>query len=175
MSYEVIKSEICYKGHFLSVKKDEIALPDGNTAFREVVDRGAATAILPIDNEGNVVFVRQYRHAFQEMMLEVPAGIMEEGENPESCAKRELEEETGYKADTLDFVCEMYPTPGFCKEKLYLYLAENLKIGKQNFDDDEFIEVEKYTLQQALDMIKKGEIKDAKTILLLFAYQSKKA
>lgn len=174
MSYEIVKSEKCYKGAFLSVVKDEILLPDGKTAFREVVERGAATAILPIDSKGNVILVRQYRHPFSEMMLEVPAGIMEAGEEAAECAKRELEEETGYKTKELEFVCEMYPTPGFCMEKLYLYLAENLEQGHQNFDDDEFIEVEKYTLQQALDMIKSGDIKDGKTILLLYAYQAKK-
>ena len=175
MSYEVIKSEMAYKGKFLSVKKDEITLPDGNTAFREVVERGAATAILPVDNMGNIILVRQYRHPFGKMILEVPAGIMEEKEQAYDCAKRELEEETGYKAKELQFVCEMYPTPGFCMEVLYLYIAENLEKGHQNFDEDEFIEVEKYTLQQALDMVRDGKIKDAKTILLLFAYQAKKA
>ena len=108
------------------------------------------------------------------MILEVPAGIMEEKEQAYDCAKRELEEETGYKAKELQFVCEMYPTPGFCMEVLYLYIAENLEKGHQNFDEDEFIEVEKYTLEQALDMISKGEIKDAKTILLLYAYQAQK-
>ena len=107
MSYEVIKSEMAYKGKFLSVKKDEITLPDGNTAFREVVERGAATAILPVDNMGNIILVRQYRHPFGKMILEVPAGIMEEKEQAYDCAKRELEEETGYKAKELQFVCEM--------------------------------------------------------------------
>lgn len=175
MSYEVAKSELCYKGAFLSVRKDEIVMPDGNTAFREVVERGAATAVLPIDNMGNVILVRQYRHPFCDMVLEVPAGIMEKEEQPTECAKRELEEETGYKAKELQFICEMYPTPGFCMEKLYLYIADNLEKGKQHFDDDEFIEVEKYTLEQALDMVHTGEIKDGKTILLLFAYQSQKA
>ena len=174
MSYEVVKSEIAYKGNFLSVKKDEITLPDGNTAFREVVERGAATAVLPVDNMGNVILVRQYRHPFGKMLLEVPAGIMETKEQAYDCAKRELEEETGYKAKQLQFVCEMYSTPGFCMEVLHLYIAEDLEQGHQNFDEDEFIEVEKYTLEQALDMVSKGEIKDAKTILLLYAYQSQK-
>ena len=159
MSYEVVKSEKKYDGAFLSVKKDEILMPDGKTAFREVVERGAATAILPIDSMGNIILVRQYRHPFQEMILEIPAGIMEEGEEPAE----------------LEFICEMYPTPGFCMEKLYLYIADELEQGKQHFDEDEFIEVEKYTLQQALDMVRDGKIKDAKTILLLFAYQAKKA
>ena len=175
MSYEVVKSEKKYDGAFLSVKKDEILMPDGKTAFREVVERGAATAILPIDSMGNIILVRQYRHPFQEMILEIPAGIMEEGEEPAECEKRELEEETGFKAKELEFICEMYPTPGFCMEKLYLYIADELEQGKQHFDEDEFIEVEKYTLQQALDMVRDGKIKDAKTILLLFAYQAKKA
>ena len=174
MSYEVIKSITQYQGKFLSVKEDTIILPDGKTASREVVQRGAATAILPIDKQGNVILVRQYRHAVGQMLLEVPAGLLEAGENPADCAKRELEEETGYKTNALEFVCQMYPTPGFCMEQLYLYFAEELEEGKQNFDEDEFIEVEKYTIKQALTMIEDGKIKDAKTILLLYGYAVKK-
>ncbi len=174
MSYEVVKSLIQYQGKFVAVKEDTILLPDGKTASREVVQRGAATAILPIDKHGNVILVRQYRHAVGQMLLEVPAGILEKGENPAECAKRELEEETGYQTNALEFVCQMYPTPGFCDEQLYLYLAQDLAEGKQNFDEDEFIEVEKYSIEQALDMVEKGEIQDAKTILLLYGYVAKK-
>lgn len=174
MSYEVVKSLIQYQGKFVAVKEDTILLPDGKTASREVVQRGAATAILPIDKHGNVILVRQYRHAVGQMLLEVPAGILEKGENPAECAKRELEEETGYQTNALEFICQMYPTPGFCDEQLYLYLAQDLAEGKQNFDEDEFIEVEKYSIEQALDMVEKGEIQDAKTILLLYGYVAKK-
>ncbi len=139
------------------------------------MERGAATAVLPVDNMGNVILVRQYRHPFGKMLFgSASRHYMEAKEQAYDCAKRELEEETGYKAKQLQFVCEMYPTPGFCMEVLRLYIAEDLEQGHQNFDEDEFIEVEKYTLEQALDMVSKGEIKDAKTILLLYAYQSQK-
>lgn len=174
MAYEVLESDLTHKGKIITVTVDKIQMPDGTFAYRETVIRGKnAAAVLPVDAEGNIVFVRQYRHAFGEELLEIPAGVMEEGEEAEAAVLRELEEETGWRAGRLEFLCQMYPTVGFCTEKINLYFAFDLTPGVQNLDADEFIEVEIYSLAQALEMIAQGEIKDGKTIAAIFAYKSK--
>ena len=172
MSYEVLESREKYHGHIVNVREDVIRLPDGKEVTREIVERGNASAVLPIDENGKLLFVRQYRHAFQEMLLEIPAGMIEEGEDPRNCIHRELEEETGYYSDDITFMFEMYPTVGFCIEIVYIYLARNLKQGNMNLDEDEFIEVERYNLDEALDMIYDGRIKDSKTIVAVMSYQN---
>lgn len=174
MSYRVLESNETYRGKIVRVTVDKIEMPDGKAAYRETVIKNKnAAAILPIMDDGKVLFVRQYRHAFGEMLLEIPAGVLNGREFPEVCVKRELEEETGMKAGRLEFLCEMYPTVGICNEIISIYFAYELTEGQQNLDEDEFIELESYTLDQALEMIYNGEIKDGKTIAALFAYKSK--
>lgn len=174
MSYKVLESNETYRGKIVRATIDKIEMPDGRPAYRETVlrDKNAA-AVLPILEDGKILFVRQYRHAFGEMLLEIPAGVLDDCEVPELCVKRELEEETGKKAGRLEFLCEMYPTVGFCNEVISLFFAFELTDGQQKLDEDEFIELESYTLEQALEMIANGEIKDGKTIAALFAYKSK--
>ncbi len=175
MSYEVLESNVTHVGKIVTVTVDKIAMPDGNPAYRETVIRGKnAAAVLPVDNDGSIIFVRQYRHAFGEMILEIPAGILEDGEAPADGVLRELEEETGKKAGTLEFLCEMYPTVGYCTEKIQLFIATDLTEGVQKLDADEFVEIESYTLDEAIDMIYKGKIKDGKTIAALFALAARK-
>lgn len=175
MSYEVLESKQTYTGKMVNVTVDTITLPNGKTTVRETVIRGEdAAAVLPIDADGKMIFVRQYRHAFREMLLEIPAGVLEAGEEPAIAAKRELAEETGKIANHLEYICELYPTVGYCTEKIYLYFAEDFTECPQCLDVDEFVEVEKYTPQEALDMIVKGEIKDAKTVAAIYAYHSRK-
>lgn len=171
MDYDIIKSEEIYSGKMIKVCKDEIAIPGGSTAIREVVVKNNASAVVPIDEEGNIIFVRQYRHPAKDMVLEIPAGTFEEGEDPHECAIRELEEEIGYKADGLTYVNWSYVSVGICTERIYLYIAEKLKKGVQHLDDDEFIEVERYSLEDSLNMIFDGTIKDSKTMLGIFAYK----
>ncbi|WMI81720.1 NUDIX hydrolase [Anaerotignum sp. MB30-C6] len=174
MSYRVLESNETYIGRILRVTIDKIEMPDKKPAFRETVLRDKdAAAVLPILDDGRILFVRQYRHAFGELLLEIPAGVFDCDECAEVCVKRELEEETGKIAGRLEFLCEMYPTVGFCSEKIFIYFAFDLTQGQQKLDPDEFIELESYTLDQALEMIYKGEIKDGKTIAALFAYKSK--
>lgn len=174
MSYKVLESNETYKGKILRVTVDKIEMPDEKAAYRETVFRDKdAAAVLPILEDGKILFVRQYRHAFGELLLEIPAGVLDCEEVPEICVKRELEEETGKKAGRLEFLCDMYPTVGFCNEKISLFFAFDLTQGQQKLDEDEFIELESYTLDQALEMISRGEIKDGKTIAALFAYKSK--
>lgn len=174
MSYEVLESKTTYEGKIVKVQLDTLRMPDGKTALRETVIRGKnAAAVLPVDTDGKIIFVRQYRHAFQEMLLEIPAGILEAGEDPATGAARELEEETGRKPGNLDFLCEFYPTVGFCTERIYIYFATDMQEGKQKLDEDEFVEIERYTPMEAAEMIGRGEIKDGKTIAAVFAWQAK--
>ena len=174
MSYEVLESKLTYEGKIVKVTVDKLQMPDGKAAYRETVIRGKnAAAALAVDAEGKIIFVRQYRHAFKEMLLEIPAGVLEEGEEPSEGIKRELAEETGNLAGNMEFVCEIYPTVGFCTEKIFLYFASDLTPCPCCFDEDEFIEVERYTPGEAMEMIYKGEIKDAKTVAAIFAYMTR--
>ena len=175
MSYEVLESKVTHKGMLVTVTIDNIAMPDGSAAYRESVIRGKnAAAVLAVDQDETLIFVRQYRHAFGEMMLEIPAGVLEDGENPAEGIARELEEETGRKAGKLEFICELYPTVGYCTERIQLFIATELKEGVQHLDPDEFIEIERYTLAEAMEMIAKGEIKDGKTIAAIYAWALRK-
>ncbi len=169
--YKTVNSEIVYKGKIIDVTKDIITLPDGREASREVVLHSGAAAIVPVLDNGDIVFVRQYRHPAIELVLEIPAGTFEKSEEPFICAKRELEEETGYYSDNITFAFKMFSAIGFCDEVLHIYIAKDLKQSKQNLDPDEFITIETYPLQKAIDMIFSGEIKDSKTIAGILAYR----
>ena len=174
MAYEVLNSETTYRGKIVKVTVDTLRMPDGKQAMRETVIRGRnASAVLPVDRDGKIIFVRQYRHAFGEMLLEIPAGVLEKGEAPEEGAARELEEETGKKAKKLEYLCEMYPTVGYCTEKISIYFAMDLEKGQQKLDPDEFVEIEKYSVEETEKMISEGKIKDGKTIAAFFAYRCK--
>lgn len=170
MEYEIKKSEIAYEGKILRVFRDEIMMPDGNTAVREIIEKNNASAIVPVDDDGNIIFVRQYRHPAKDLVLEIPAGTFEPHEDPRGCALRELEEEIGYKAGSLTFINWTYCSVGVCTEKIYLYIAENLEKGEQHLDPDEFIDIEKYSLKEAIDMVFDGTIKDSKTVMGILAY-----
>lgn len=167
--YKTVSSKKVFEGHIIDVSHDVITLPDGNTTNRETVLRGNATATVPVDSKNNVILVKQYRHPAKKILLEIPAGMMEEGEDPVECALRELEEETSFKANKIQHLTSMYPTAGFCTEILHIYLCTELGEGKFNFDDDEFLEVVKMPLDDAIEMIYTGEIIDSKTIIGLLA------
>ena len=171
MDYDVVKSESVYSGKILKVFKDEITMPGGKTAVRETVEKHNASAIVPIDKDGNIIFVRQYRHAAKDMILEIPAGTFEDNEDPYECALRELEEEIGYKAMGLTYVNWTYASVGMCTERIYLYVAKDLEKGVQNHDEDEFIEIERYSLEDAVEMIFDGTIRDSKTVMGILAYK----
>ncbi len=167
--YETLGRVELLHGNIIDVVRDTISLPDGRSAQREMVIHGGACAILPVDSDGNIIFVRQYRHPAGEEVLEIPAGMLEEGEDPKECAIRELEEETGYKTENVKFMFSMYSAIGFCNEVLYVYLARDLKPGVVNLDEDEFVTVEKYSIEKATNMIFENKIKDSKTIAAVFA------
>ncbi|RDV82108.1 NUDIX domain-containing protein [Ammonifex thiophilus] len=159
-----LKSETVFQGRILRVRVDTVLLPDGRTSTREVVEYSGAVAIVPLTAEGDVIMVRQYRYPVGRELLEIPAGKIEEGEEPEACAQRELEEETGFIARTWKHLASFYSTPGFTSEKMHLFLAQDLYQGRKSPDRDEFLRVERLPLSQALELVRKGEIVDAKSI-----------
>lgn len=169
--YKIKKSEIVFKGAVIDVAHDDITLPDGKISKREVILRGNASAVVPIDDNGDVILIKQYRHPALSIIFEIPAGMSEEGEDPKETAMRELEEETGIKAKELTHIITMYPAVGICTEKIYIYLGRELQEGTLNPDEDEFIEVVKMPLKEAIDKIYSHEILDSKTIAGLLACQ----
>lgn len=169
--YELVKHEEIYKGDRISLFKDSYVTPDGHIATKEIVYHGGAAAMLAIDDEGKILFVRQYRQSAGRETLELPAGTIEKGELPEVCAAREIEEETGYVAARITPLLKMFSAIGFCTEVINVFLCEGLKRTGQNLDEDEFINVERYTPDEAVNLIMSGEICDGKTISSLFYYK----
>lgn len=165
--YETLSRDTIYKGKILSLHLDEVRLPDGSTATREVVEHSGGVAVLALW-EGEVLMVRQYRHPTGQYLLELPAGKLEPGEDPALCAIRELEEETGYRAGKVRRLGFFYATPGYVDEKLYLYTAEDLSPTAQHLDEGEFLDVVRMPLADALAACRDGRIIDAKTALALF-------
>lgn len=156
-----------FKGKILEVVVDDIKFPNGSETKRELVIHGGAAAVIPFDEEGNVFLVEQYRHATTGYTLEIPAGCLEEGEETITCAEREVEEEIGYKASSLEFLMTIYPAVGFSTEKIDIFVAKGLVKTAQNLDEDEFVEVKKMSLEEVIDLIKQGVITDSKTICAL--------
>jgi len=167
MSFDLLKSEIIYPGRAFTIRRDQIRLPDGRTTKFDIVEHHGSVVLIPIDAEGNLLFVRQYRHAAGKDMLELPAGTLDEGEAPEACARREIREETGMAADNLELVGGFYLAPGYSTEYMYVYLATNLRHDPLQADADEFLEVASFPLAEALKMAERGEIPDSKSLAAL--------
>ncbi len=163
-----------FQGRVINLRVDNVALPDGSTGTREIVEYTGAVAIVPVNEKGELLLVRQYRYPVGKTLIEIPAGKIETGEDPTACAHRELLEETGYEAKKMTRLFSFYSTPGFTNEMIHLYLASELTLKQQKLDDDEFIEVEAVPYQHALDMIWTGEICDAKSVAGILAAQDKK-
>ena len=159
-----LTSERIFDGRILNLRVDTVALPGGGEATREVAEHRPACVIVPLDDDGDVLLVRQYRHAVGETLLEAPAGQVEEGELPEECARRELQEETGYAAADFRRIGAFWPSPGFCDQLMHAFLARRLTPGRPAPDEDENLEVVKYPLSRVLKMIGSGQIRDGKTI-----------
>lgn len=156
-----------FDGKIIKVRVETVELPNGETASREIVSHGGGVGVIAIDENNEVLMVSQYRIAARETILEIPAGKLEQGEDPAECGKRELAEETGYEASELVYLGAYYATPGYCEEKLYLYLARGLKFVGQNLDDGEFLNVQRYKLDDLYDMVMENKIKDAKTAVAI--------
>lgn len=156
-----------FKGKIINVRVDDVILPDGRTATREIVEHSGAVAIIPLTCENNIIFVQQYRKPVEEEILEIPAGKLEKGENPFKCAERELKEETGYVADNINYITKFYSSPGFSNEVIHLFLARDIReveVGGTP-EPDEFLRIKKVHIKDAFEMVLAGEIKDGKTII----------
>ncbi len=157
-----------YDGKIVNLRVDQVRWEDGKTATREVIEHRGASAIVPIIHENNVVLVRQYRYAVGTELLEVPAGVIEQGETPEECATRELDEEIGYRCNDIEKIMEFFPAPGSSTEKIHVYLAKGLTKTEMRTEEDERINVDIMPIETALEKIRSGEIHDAKSICALF-------
>jgi ADP-ribose pyrophosphatase len=161
---EILESRKVFEGRVFDVTAD--TMREGDTIYvREVVRHPGSAVIVPVFAGDTVALVRQYRHPAARYLLEIPAGSLDEGESPEEGAARELEEELGYRAGVLEKLAEFFVSPGFCEEKMWLYLATDLTQTAQRLDDDEIVEVVRLPFSSALKMISNGEIEDAKTII----------
>ncbi len=171
MVEKTISSQSIYEGRIIQVRVEEVELPNGKTASREIVHHNGAVAVLAITDEDQIVLVRQYRKPMDRILLEVPAGKLEGDEDPKSCAERELVEETGFKAKEMDQIASFYTSPGFSDELVHLYRGRGLTAGDAQPDEDEFVEVLYLSLPEAKKYIETGEIKDAKTIMAIYAWE----
>ncbi|MGH2568642.1 MAG: NUDIX hydrolase [Bacteroidota bacterium] len=165
--FKILKSERKHHGKVFDLIVDEIEYASGNRAVREVADHPGGAVAVPLFADGSMVLVRQFRYPMKQFLLELPAGKLSPGEDPMLCAARELEEETGYKAEKLTKLTGIYTTPGFCNELLHIYLAQDLKPserGQQLEEGELSLTVERVPFQQAVAMIESGEIVDSKTI-----------
>jgi ADP-ribose pyrophosphatase len=172
MPFELIRSEILLQGRAFKVKRDTLKTPDGRETKLEIVEHGGSVVLIPIDPEGNLLFVRQYRHAAGEDLLELPAGTRDDEEPFEECAAREIREETGLEAGKLQKIGEFYLVPGYSTEFMAVFLATELKENPLQADEDEFLQVEKIPLKQAVEMVEHGEIQDAKSLAALLLARS---
>lgn len=166
-----------YKGKIVNMRVDEALLPNGHTALREVVEHPGGVCVAALTDEGELLFVRQFRYPYEEVVCELPAGKLERGEDPLEAGKRELLEETGATAARYTSLGKLYPTPGYCGEIIYLYLAEELQFGAARPDEDEFLEPERIPLSDAVAAVLAGELPDAKTqvaVLKIAALQAQK-
>jgi len=164
---KLVSSTKIYEGRVVDLAVDRVILPNGNETEIEIIHHRGAAAVVPVDAERQVFLVRQYRHAAGEWLLEVPAGKLDGGEPPEVCAAREIREEVGREAGTLKPMGWIYTTPGFTDEKIWLYLATDLKPANQALEDDEVLSIVRVPLGEAVALAKRGEITDAKSICAL--------
>lgn len=167
MPFELIRSETILQGRAFKIRRDYLKTPDGRETRLEIIEHGGSVVLIPIDDDGNLLFVRQYRHAAGADLLELPAGTRDNDEPFDECAAREIREETGMEAGTLQKVGEFYLAPGYSSEFMAVYLATGLKENPLDADDDEFLKVEKIPLKQAIEMAERGEVPDAKSLAAL--------
>ena len=168
-----LEQRYAFEGKLVRIRVDRAVFPNGKECTREVCEHCGGVGILPVDAEGNVYLVRQYRYAYDEELLEIPAGKMDvsDTETHLACGIRELKEETGFTAAKMQYLGQMYPSPGFLTEVLHVYLATGLEQGSTNFDEDEYLGLVKMPFSELCRRIHSGEIKDGKTIFAAFRAQ----
>ncbi len=164
-AHSLIERKTIFEGKVVRLYLDRVLLPNGVEAERELVRHWGAVGMVPLDRDGYVFLVRQYRHPAGKELLEIPAGKLREGEDPLECARRELEEEIGYRASSWTKLTSFFTSPGFSDEVLHLYLAEALEPTQASPEEDEFLEVLKIPLERAMDLVAAGEIQDSKSIV----------
>ncbi len=161
---ETLIQNTVFEGLVVNVRQDQVLLENGAQALRDVVEHPGGVCVLPLTEAGEVIMVKQFRYPYREVLLEIPAGKLDKGgEDPLACGKRELREEAGMVADTYLSLGKLYPSPGYCNEIIYMYLAKDLHPVKQQLDEDEFLEVYRYPFEEVYRMVMDGEITDAKT------------
>lgn len=166
---DFVRSKRIWNGNAVDFRVDTVRLPNGKLATREYMDHPGAVGVVPFLNKDTVVMVRQYRHPVREVTLELPAGKLDKGERPLYCVRRELAEETGYTARRIKPLIQYWPTAAFANEVLHLYIAEGLRPGRMHADEDEFIECVKLPFKKAVEMVRRGDIRDSKTVIGLLA------
>ncbi len=169
-----LKRELVAKGHIFDYYHDTMQIPNGNVAVWDFIQHKGAAAILPVREDGKILMVRQFRNALDRDTLEIPAGGLNGPDEPtDVAAMRELEEETGYKCDRVELLLSIRTAVAFCNEKIDIYLARDLQPSKQHLDEDEYIDVEVYSVEELLDMIYAGIIQDSKTVSAILAYANR--
>ena len=163
---KTVSNKVVFQGHILRVHCDDALRADGKPCTREYIEHPGGACVLFV-MDGKILLVRQYRYAYREEILEIPAGKLNPGESPDKTAARELEEEAGFVPETVRLLYVLYPTPGYTNEKIYIYRAEGVKEGRVHLDDGEFLTSAFYPLEKAAEMIERGEIKDAKTVVAI--------
>lgn len=170
----IIHSDYKYRGRILDLRVDTVRFPSGADKAREVVEHKSAVAMLPVDDEGKIILVRQYRHAIDQDIFEIPAGIVEDGEDFRGSAVRELQEEIGYRPNHIEEIADFYSSPGYSTEKIRIFFVTELVQSKLPEDDDEYIKVFKFTPEELEKLISEKQIADGKTLMAYYWYMAHK-
>lgn len=172
--FKRLSRDLVQKGAIIDYYQDTIQVPNGNIVKWDFIKHNGAAAVVPVDERGRLVMVRQYRNALDRYTLEIPAGGLNGSDEPTyDAAARELTEETGYKADKLELLLTIRTTVAFCNEKIDIYVATGLTPGKQHLDEDEYVDVKAYDVEELIQKILRGEIEDSKTVSAILAYKEK--
>jgi len=168
-----VDGEIIYSGNILKLHRDEVEFPDKHKSVREVVEHSGGVSVIAENEEGKVLLIKQYRYPVDEVIYEIPAGKLEEDEEPAECASRELREETGYQPESVKEIFRFYPTPGYSTETIYIFKAENSKYVGRELDEGEYIEVVPKSREELKELYNDGKIKDSKTLIAVMNYLGK--
>lgn len=171
--YKRIKRECIHKGRIIDFCQDTIELENGKHTVFDFIQHNGASAMIPVDSDGSIIMVRQYRNAIDDYTLEIPAGGLNQGEDNRTCAIRECEEETGYKAGKVFHLLDLYTTVAFSNEKICIFYTTDITPTNQNLDEDEYVSIVRHSIDELTDMIMQGKIVDAKTIAGILAYKAK--